>query len=134
MSKRAIYYEEAKRLYVVEGFNEDIIAGMLKNEVTARTIFNWKSDGRWDEKRKERSAKMDDLHEMVLQLAIQAYKQALENPTSRNILAASRALLGLRENEAIKKFLEATKQDGDAPGKTIDPSEIIKLVRQQLEG
>jgi uncharacterized protein YjcR len=51
LSKKQIYYAQAERMYVIEQHNLERIASDLG--VNIKTIFFWKQEGNWDEKRFE---------------------------------------------------------------------------------
>ena len=72
MSKQAIYYEEAKRLYVYEGFNLDTIVGMFESKVSRKTLYNWKTEGEWDQKRVEHAKSTEDIQAQLIKLAKKA--------------------------------------------------------------
>lgn len=90
MAKAAIYAEEAKRLYVVEGFSLDAIVGMLDGKVARKTLYNWKTDGDWDSKRKEYISQTKDMYTDLVELARQMIKEAKAHPTAKNVMAAFR--------------------------------------------
>lgn len=111
MSKKAIYYDEAKRLYVQQGIGLDAIAGMLEDNVTRRTLHNWKTDGRWDDKRKRYLEEHESLQNMVMEIAKTAAKNALEKPTPKNLLALVRALSALNQKDALDMLSGEHKED-----------------------
>lgn len=51
MSKKKIYYAEAKRLYVIEGMTLEEIAARFN--IAVRTIKYWKDGEDWDVQRRE---------------------------------------------------------------------------------
>jgi uncharacterized protein YjcR len=69
MAKQAIFYEEAKRLFVQEGLSIEIIYERLGQKVARRTLSKWKADGNWDEKRKEFAKINDDLNAGLVEVA-----------------------------------------------------------------
>ncbi len=85
MAKIAIYNDEAQRLFVQEGLGLDAIMGILENKVSRKTLFNWKVDGQWEEKRQAFLDQNKDRRTQVIQLEKQLFNEVKANPTSKNI-------------------------------------------------
>jgi hypothetical protein len=120
MAKAAIYAEEAKRLFVVEGFSLDAIVGMLNGKVSRKTLFNWKVEGQWESKRKEYLEQTKDLHAQLKDIVDITVKEAKARPSSKNIRAMFQALA------ALDKYTGMKLSKGDAP--EADPSEIARAL------
>ncbi|GIV45759.1 MAG: hypothetical protein KatS3mg036_0577 [Ignavibacterium sp.] len=84
--KNAALYEEAKRLYVIEGFSIDAIVELLKNKVARKTLYNWKTANNWDEQRKIYQQENEDLQKEIRDIARIAIKEAKANPYSTQYL------------------------------------------------
>lgn len=108
MAKAAIYNEEAKRLFVIEGFSLDAIVKMLHNKVSRKTVYNWKEAGRWEEKRKEYLSQTKDMYEEIADIARLTIKEAKANPTPHNIYAMSKAIAALKQYQGVKVLEEET--------------------------
>lgn len=67
MAKKALYYDEAERLYVMEHIPFDSIAKQL--DVSEKTLRNWAQDGQWQEKRAELERDTGALHSKLYKLA-----------------------------------------------------------------
>lgn len=121
MAKSAIYAEEAKRLYVVEGFSLDAIVGILQGKVSRKTLYNWKKDGDWETKRKEYLKQTKDMYEEIIEIARLTIKEAKANPTPHNIYAMSKALAALKLYQGVKVLEEETtpKERGDMTADTV---------------
>lgn len=121
MAKSAIYAEEAKRLFVVEGFSLDAIVGMLGNKVSRKTLYNWKKDGDWETKRKEYLKQTKDMYEEIIEIARLTIKEAKANPTPHNVYAMSKALAALKLYQGVKVLEEETtpKERGDMTADTV---------------
>ncbi len=130
MAKAAIYHEEAKRLYVVEGFSLDAIVGMLNKKVSRKTLYNWKIQGEWDVKRKEYLKQTKDLHEEILEIARLTIKEAKANPTPHNIYAMSKAIAALKSYHGVKVIEEETTP-AERKGLTQD---TIKQIEKEVLG
>ena len=76
MAKQALYYDDAKRLFVFEGFSLDAIVGLLDNHVARKTLYNWKMQGNWEDKRKKHLNKAKDLQTDLVDLAELTIKEA----------------------------------------------------------
>lgn len=127
--KNAALYEEAKRLYVVEGFSVDAIVELLKKEVSRKTIYNWKTANNWDDQRKVYQKENEDLQNEIRDIAKIAIKEAKANPTPHNIYAVMKALSALKLMQGIKEI------DDDAENKSKNISEeTIKFVQREILG
>ncbi len=130
MAKAAIYHEEAKRLYVVEGFSLDAIVGMLNGKVSRKTLYNWKVQGNWDEKRREYLQQTKDLYEEILEIARLTIKEAKANPTPHNIYAMSKAIAALKQYQGVKLIEEETTPE-ERKGLTQD---AIRQIEKEVLG
>jgi uncharacterized protein YhaN len=108
MAKAAIYAEEAKRLFVVEGFSLDAIVGMLNKKVSRKTLYNWKMEGQWEEKRRAYLDQTKDMYEEIGDIARLTIKEAKANPTPHNIYAMSKAIAALKQYQGVKVLEEET--------------------------
>jgi hypothetical protein len=108
MAKAAIYHEEAKRLFVMEGFSLDAIVGMLGKNVSRKTLFNWKTQGEWEAKRKEYLSQTKDMYEEIAEIARLTIKEAKANPTPHNIYAMSKAIAAMKQYQGVKVIEDET--------------------------
>jgi len=134
MGKAAIYAEEAKRLFVAEGFSLDAIVGMLSNKVSRRQLFNWKKEGEWEAKRKEYVAQTKDLRAQLKDIVDVTVKEAKARPTSKNIRAMFQALVALDRYSGMKlgKGENAEAEQKDL-AKTLSP-ETLDYIKKALYG
>lgn len=126
MAKQAIYLDEAKRLYVNEGFSLDAIVGMLGGKVSRKTLYNWKIQGDWDIKRKNYLKETEDLQGQLMKLAHLAMKEALANPTPHNIYAVMKAVSALKIWQGVKVIEEETTEKG------ADLKDLIKAISETV--
>lgn len=131
MSKKAIYYDEAKRLYVSQGLALTAIEGMLDEKVSRRQLHNWKTDGRWDDKRKRYLEENENLQTMVMEIAKTAARNALENPNPKNLLALTRAIAALNQRDALALFAGEDKAEKK---ERVSVSEMMDMLTKKLEG
>ncbi len=108
MAKTAIYFEEAQRLFVQEGFSLDTITGMFGKNVSRKTLFNWKKEGEWEEKRRRYVEQTKELREEIRELAKLTLKNAKANPTPKNLLAFARAISALKAYDGVKLIEDET--------------------------
>ncbi|MFZ5986916.1 MAG: terminase gpP N-terminus-related DNA-binding protein [Bacillota bacterium] len=100
--KNAALYEEAKRLYVTEGFSIDAIVELLKDKVARKTLYNWKTANNWDNQRKAYQQENENLQKEIKEIARIAIKEAKVNPTPHNIYAVVKALSALKLMQGIQ--------------------------------
>lgn len=129
MAKKAIYYEEAERLYVTQGFALTAIEGMLDGKVSRRQLHNWKTDGKWADKKKRYLEQHESLQDMVMEIARTAAKNALENPNPKNMLALTRAIAALNQKDALALF-----SPPDEKKERISMSDMMEILQKKLEG
>ena len=125
MSKQAIYYEEAKRLYVYDGFNLDTIVGMLEGKVSRKTLYNWKTEGEWDQKRVEHAKSTEDIQAQLIKLAKKALEAANANPSPHNVYAVTKAISALKAYTGVKLLDENTTKE-QRKGLTEEATKQIK--------
>lgn len=128
--KHAALYEEAKRLYVIEGFSLDAIVELLKNQVSRKTLYNWRTQHNWDDQRRQYVATNEDLQREVIEITRQAIKEAKANPTPHNIYAVAKALSALKLLQGID-----TEDSDTSPEKPKGLSrETAELIQREILG
>lgn len=127
--KNAALYEEAKRLYVIEGFSVDAIVELLKDKVSRKTLYNWKTANNWDDQRKAYQKEDEDLQKEIREIARIAIKEAKANPTPHNIYAVAKALSAL-------KLMQGIELVEDEKGEQITgiKKETIELIKKEMLG
>ena len=128
MAKQAIYMDEAKRLFVQDGFSLDTIVGMLDGKVSRKTLYNWKIQGEWEMKRKNYLNETKDLYSQLIELARRMLKEALANPTSKNANAAFNAVSRLLPKDGTRIIEEETTEP-ERKGLT---EEAVKEIEKEL--
>ena len=125
--KSAALYEEAKRLYVYEGFSLDAIVDLLKGQVSRKTLYNWKIKNEWDKQREQFIKQNEDLASELLDIARRTIKEAKANPTPHNIYAVVKAI------SALKLLQGVSLNEKEEKPKTIS-KETIEFVQKELLG
>jgi len=126
--KNAALYEEAKRLYVIEGFSLDAIVQLLKKNVSRKTLYNWKVKNNWDEQRDKFLKQNEDLQNEILEIARATIKEAKANPTPHNIYAVVKAISALKLLQGIN-----FKDDTEDKPKNIS-KETIEFIQKEILG
>lgn len=127
--KNAALYEEAKRLYVMEGFSIDAIVELLKDKVARKTLYNWKIANNWDNQRKAYQQENEDLQKEIKEIARIAIKEAKANPTPHNIYAVVKALSALK----LMQGIQIVEDDSGDKVKGIS-KETFEFVQRELLG
>lgn len=128
--KNAALYEEAKRLYVFEGFSLDTIVELLQNKVARKTLYNWKSANNWDDQRKKYVEETVDMQKEIKEIARVAIREAKANPTPHNIYAVVKALSALKLMLNLRDIGNNNDNDKD---KQIS-KETIDFIQKELLG
>ena len=127
--KNAALYEEAKRLYVTEGFSIDAIVELLKDKVARKTLFNWKTANNWDDQRRAYQQENEDLQKEIKEIARIAIKEAKANPTPHNIYAVVKALSALKLMQGIQVIEDGSEEKIKGISK-----ETFEFVQKELLG
>ncbi|MEG8946613.1 terminase gpP N-terminus-related DNA-binding protein [Rosettibacter firmus] len=127
--KNAALYEEAKRLYVNEGFSIDAIVELLKNHVSRKTLYNWKVANNWDDQRKAYQQENEDLQKEIKEIARIAIKEAKANPTPHNIYAVVKALSALKLMQGIQII-----EDGNEEKVKNISKDTIEFIQKEILG
>ena len=128
MSKVGIYYEEAKRLYVNDGFTLDTIVELLKDNVSRKTLFNWKTEHNWDSARATRKESNLNLQDNALEMfrtAIQQYQNEHTSKNLKDIMTAIKICQQLGIDLNVKEKGEEKKRKA--------PDDIAKAIRNILK-
>lgn len=128
MAKVALFNAEAERLFVREGYSLDAIVGMLGKNVARKTLFNWKRDGNWEEKRKNFLAQTKDIKDQLKNLVELTLKNAEARPEPKNILALLRAIQAYESYGGIRPLFDepADAKKGGKEGFSPETIETIK--------
>lgn len=127
--KKAQYYEDAKRMYVNQGFDLDTIAKLLQKQVSRRTLYNWKQNNAWDESRKKFLASQEGIQDELVELLKATVKEARANPTPHNIYSVVKMI------SALNVFQKVEIDPDDETGKPKNiTAESIKLVQREYLG
>jgi transposase len=127
--KNAALYEEAKRLYVIEGFSIDAIVELLKDNVSRKTLYNWKTANNWDGQRKAYQKENEDLQKEIRDIARIAIKEAKANPTPHNIYAVVKALSALKLMQGIQVV-----EDGESDKVKSVSKDTIEFIQREILG
>jgi hypothetical protein len=134
MAKKAQYFNEAERLYVVEQYTLAEIASRLR--LAEKTVRTWKDEGDWETKRLQYMRSKQSFHEELYEFArklmssITADMAAGEKVDTGRLYTLTRLLPMLTK---VKDYEEvAARKETDKPtGLTED---VIKLIEQEVLG
>jgi len=129
MGKTALYYEEAQRLFVREGFPLDTIVGMLGKNVARKTLFNWKKEGEWDDKRKKHLEQNKDTKDQLKRIVDLTLERAEKDPTPKNLLALLRSIQAYESYGGIQPQIEGSAGDGKKPGDNTYSPQAIEAIK-----
>jgi hypothetical protein len=120
--------EEARELFVEHGFSIESIRNVLKSSVSRKTLYNWKKEDGWDEKRKWHLKKTESLKDDIYELTRQAVEQAKADPSARTLFAVAKMVGVLKQLQTVKLPNEE-KEDNKPKGITEETiNEIEKLL------
>lgn len=137
MAKKQAYYAEAEKLYIENAIPLSGIAKQL--EITEKTLREWKTEGNWEEKRKNfiktKNSCNVELHKMIANLAGQVNQNLKEGmPVDPqmlygiNQLAATMLKLKAYEDNVVKE--EAAKINTEE--KSTSNEELLNQVHDIL--
>jgi len=130
MSKLRVFYEEAQRLYVNDGFSLDAIVELLKNNVSRKTLFNWKTDHNWDEKRKKEIETTENFQVELKEIVRMAIDQYKAEPSAHNMFAIAKAISALKTLQGVRAA-ELPEQAG-TKSTDIKPETIARIEHEIL--
>lgn len=112
MAKDAIYYEEARRLFVDQGLSIDTVLGMLEGRVARKTLYNWKIKGNWDELKKRKEDFNLNTKEVAREVLRKTAAAASADPSKKNMAAFKDALMIMKMlDEPLLKIISDQKPD-----------------------
>jgi hypothetical protein len=135
MAKKAIYFGEAERLFVQEQLNPMQIAGKLK--LGEKTVREWKSEGKWDEKRREYLQARKAFHEELYELSRALTKSVVDDINSGNEPGQGRVYLlkNLIGSLGKVKDYEDVRKEQESEGKSDQvPEEVLKRIQREVLG
>ena len=127
MSKLALFYDQAEKLYVQDGFNLDQIASIMKDGVSRKTLFTWKKDFNWDDKRKNQQTSRYNIQDNALEMLRIATTKFFELPsdkTMKQVETAVKICQKLGVDLHIKEKGEDKKRSA--------PEDVAKAIRSIL--
>ncbi|MEP0004416.1 MAG: hypothetical protein ABJ387_01435 [Balneola sp.] len=133
MGKQALYNDEAKRLYVYEGYTRSMLEDYFKGRVSLRTLDSWKEKGNWDDLKKKAEENQQDIRSMVTDLAKIALKAALDDPDPQKIYAAM-ATVGKMGQKNFMDLLGAVEGEPETEKEKMSLAEMMDVLQAKLEG
>jgi len=135
--KKARYFAEAERLYIVEQNTINEIASRLK--LAEKTVRLWKEEGQWEEKRKQSLAQKQSFHEELygferfLMASIKEDMQANRKVDPGRLYTFARILPLITK---VKDYEDIVGKDQSKPtfDKNNIPAELIEMIRKEVMG
>ena len=127
-TKTRLYYEDAKRLYIEQGMSLDTIVNVLKGNVSRKTLFNWKTEHKWDEAAKARKETNLNLQDNAIDMLNTALQQYQNEHNSKNLKDVETAI-----KICQKLGIELNIRDKGEEVKRKPPEDIAKAIRSILK-
>jgi len=128
--KNAVLYEECKKLYVIKGIGIEAIAEIFNDRVSARTIYNWRNEHKWDEARKREIDVTNTLYDQLVELCRSLLIQAKENPSPQNVYALNNTFTTLKMVENAR--LEQKELPAENKEQAISKDTVAKIEAEIL--
>lgn len=129
MGKAALYHEDAQRLYVREGLSLDAIVGVLGKAVSRKTLFNWKKEGEWEDKRRKWLDQNKDIQDQLKNLVMLTLQNAENKPSQHNLGALLRAIQIFESYGGIKPQIENAPTEASKPTKDKMSPEALEAIK-----
>lgn len=134
MAKKAQYFNEAERLYVVEQCTLAEIASRLR--LAEKTVRSWKDEGDWETKRLQLVRSKQTFHEELYEFTRKLMNNIQEDMTAGEKVDTGRLYTLTRLLPMLVKVKDyedvSAKKEADKPsGLTED---VIKLIEQEVLG
>lgn len=135
-SKKALYFNEAERLYIYEQLTIEETA--IRSHVSPRTIVSWKNEGDWDTKRRNFLKSKQSFHSELYEFArklMQDIKTDLENgeKVDTGRMYAFTKMLPLITKIKEYEDIAAIKQKEQQNQKGLS-KDLIKVIEQEILG
>ena len=101
----------AKILFVVKGSTVDEIVDMFKNQVSRKTLYNWKKTDGWDNERKLEVGIFIKFRSDLLKVIDKSIEGAIKQPSENNLKLISESF------SIYYTFLERIQHSDDTKGK-----------------
>jgi hypothetical protein len=135
MAKKAMYSEEAERLYVVDQMTIAEIASRL--QLSEKTVWTWKEEGSWDKKRKQFLDQKEAFHMELYAFARALMKKVREDMEAGNEPSQARLYTLVRIIPLIHKtkdLEDAMKASEPKEGKGQITEDVVKLIEREVLG
>jgi|GEM_PF-2476225 len=130
-SKQAVFYQIAEDYYVKKGFPISAIIALIGEEVTDRTLRNWREKFGWDDKRKKYLLQNQQQIVRARVILDKCADKAEADPSPKNLLAYQRATNILKSLEGVE-ILNPDEKDESQGTKDITPESAEKIRKEIL--
>jgi hypothetical protein len=109
--KETAYFDQAERLYVVEGKTFAQIIAALVGQVSERSLSNWKEKGGWEAKRRQFMASQRDPLAIAREVQVSLMEAIDGRRQAEDYVTAAKLLNGLGQVNATIRRLESQQYD-----------------------
>lgn len=128
-SKQAQYFDKAETCFVELGYSPEEIAAREDMEVSRKTLYNWRNEFLWDEKRKRFLENQNNLREDLMNVTRVAIREYKANPSPGRMAAIRNGLNNLNLINTLTVLEEERSQSPAGKGITED---IIRQIEHEL--
>lgn len=137
MAKKSAYYAEAERLYVTEHLTLEDISARLK-DVSVRSLQTWKTEGDWENKRRQLTAQQESFSEELYGLTrklMQSVKNDIDNdkdPSQSKLYTLSKLLDGLGKAQKYEESVSTVNDIAEDKKPMPSKEELADAFRRGL--
>jgi len=132
MAKKALYFTEAERLYVIEQCTLSEIASRLR--IAERTVRNWKEEGDWERKRLQYLQSRQSFHEELYEFTRQLMKSIKDDMDAGKEVSTGKMYTFARLLPLISKVKEYEDQTSEGKQDEVDLKTIINEAIKEAIG
>lgn len=123
--------EKARYMFVEQGLSMQTIIKCLEGEVSRKTLYNWRKEDNWEEERKSKVEKTDNLRIRLENLLQKAITDAETNFNASSVFAIGKLVAAIKSLSAVSLSDESELDDETGP-KDITKETIDKIRKEVL--
>ena len=121
--------KKAEELFIENGFSMDTILTMLDGEVSRKTLYNWRKEDNWEERRKDRVAKVANRRERLEALLDKLIDEAEAVSNPHLIFSIGKLVTALKSSSTFE-FTEEKKEKESENKKGWSKENLEKLEKE----
>jgi len=122
--------EKAKEMFVVNRFSMDTILELLKNDVSRKTLYNWRNQEDWETLRRQRAVKTHNRRERLEALLDKGIDELEVNFSPALVFSIGKLVAALKTSTTFE-FTEEKKEKEDSKVKGLS-EENLKEIEKKL--